>query len=206
MPGNQAVGKLGAVVSLDALNDKGELLRAALDKFSGGVSAVLLKCLQITETAVFVKEGILIIPTFLGSGTNQAALRDKFDVDLHPLTWILHLFIGLGDIFRVWQLLCHLATLAQETIQSRDGACVAPQPQLYPEYHQTSIGIAAAHIPDKFNFVGAMLVWMAVRTMGTILQGLQRSVIALAPAVDILPIGAVADCRFCHSVLLCIAN
>lgn len=166
---------------------------------------MLLKRLQITEAAVFVEEGILIISAFFGSGANQAALRDKFDVNLHPLAWILHLFIGLWDIFRVWQLLCHLAALAQETVQSRDGARVAPQLQLYPEYHQTSIGVAAAHIPDELDFIGSMLVWMAVRTVGTILQGLQRSVIALAPAVDILPVGAVADRRFCHSVLLCIA-
>ena len=167
---------------------------------------MLLKGLQITEAAVFVKEGILIIPALFGSGAGQAALGDKFDINLYPLAWILHLLIGLWDIFRVWQLLRHLAILAQETIQTGNRACVAPQPQLYPEYHQAGIWIPAAHIPDELDLIGPVLIWMAVRPVGTILQGLQRPVIPLAPAVDILPVGAIVDCRFCHSVLLCIAN
>lgn len=87
---------------------------------------MLLKRLQITEAAVFIEEGILIISAFLSSSTDQTAFGNEFDIDLYPLARILHLLIKLWDIFRVWQLLCYLATLAQETIQSRDRACVAP--------------------------------------------------------------------------------
>ena len=76
---------------------KGELLHTVLDKFSGRVSTVLLKRLQITEAAVFVEEGILIISTFFGSSTDQTTLGNELDIDLYPLTWILHLFIRLWE-------------------------------------------------------------------------------------------------------------
>ncbi len=167
---------------------------------------MLLKCLQIAETAVFVEEGVLIIPAFFGSSTDQTALGNEFDINLYPLARILHLLIRFWDIFRVWQLLRHLSAFTQEAVQPRNGACVTPQPQLYPEYHQTGVWIPAAHILNEFNLIGPVLVWMPVRSVGAILQRLQGPIIPLAPAVDILPVGAVADCRFCHSVLLCIAN
>jgi len=40
-------------VILTLSDSKGELLHTMLDKFGVGVSAVLLECLQIAETAVF---------------------------------------------------------------------------------------------------------------------------------------------------------
>lgn len=85
-----------------------------------------LKGFQITRPAVFVGEGILVETTLFGSGTNQAALGDEFDVDLHPPAEILHLFIRLRDIFWIWQFHCHLTAFAQKAVQSRDRACAAP--------------------------------------------------------------------------------
>lgn len=126
---------------------------------------MLLKCLQITKTAELVKEGILIETISLSSIANQAALWNELNVNLYPLAWILHLLVTLWNVFGIWQLHGHLAALAQKAIQTRDGACVAPQPQLYPEYHQAGIGTPAAHILDELDLVGLVLVWMAVRPM-----------------------------------------
>ena len=56
----QTVGELRTVVCLDALNGKGERGNDVAEEERGGVCAQLFKCLQITETAVLIQEGILV--------------------------------------------------------------------------------------------------------------------------------------------------
>ncbi len=82
---------------------------------------MLLKSLQITKTAVFINEGILvIIAAILCSITdrvpNQTCLWDKLYVNLHLLTGILHLLIWLWDVFGIRQLYCHLSAFFKEPI------------------------------------------------------------------------------------------
>jgi len=57
-----------------------------------------------------------------------------------------------------------------------------------------------------FNFSFGVLIGMAVRAVRTLCQGLERTVILLAPAVDVLPGGLVADGGFGHSVIERIFN
>ena len=113
----------------------------------------------------------------------------------------INLFVGLRDIFGIWQWGCHLTALAEKTIQPRDGSGIAALPELYPEHDDPGVGISAAHIEDELDFFRCVLVWMTVRPVRVICEGLQRSVVALAPAVDILPVEFVTDGCFCNAML-----
>lgn len=167
---------------------------------------MFFECSQISETAVFIQEGILVESTLLSSVADQTTLGDKLDINLHPLAGILHLLIRLGNVLGIRQLFCHLAAFPQESVQTGDRTGIAPQPQFHPEHHQTGVWIPAPHILDQFDFIGTMLVWVAVRTVGAVLQGCQRSVIPILPAIDILPVCVVADGCLGNAVLLRIAN
>ena len=111
-----AVGEFKTVVRLHAFNSIGEPLYTMPDKHSRRIGAVLFKRFQIPKTAVFVDEGILI-PLCACFLPDDADTRDEFDVDLYALTGILHLFVGLRDIFGVWQRCGHLTALAQKTVE-----------------------------------------------------------------------------------------
>ncbi len=81
-----------------------------------------------------------------------------------------------------------------------------PLPQLHPKHHQTGIGVPPAHVLDELDLLWTVLVRVAVRPVGTIFQRLQRTVIELHPAVDVLPVSPVPFCRFCDSIFLCVVN
>ena len=103
------IGKLTAVVRLHALNREGKTLDTMSDEGRGGICIVLLERLQITETAVFVNEGVLVVMIavlfgILYGSADEAGSRNVFDVDLDALPRISHLFIGLCDILRIQQL------------------------------------------------------------------------------------------------------
>ncbi len=53
-----------------------------------------MKCLQISETAVFIQEGVLAVSALFGRDINQTALQNVFDVALYSLAGIAHLLIG----------------------------------------------------------------------------------------------------------------
>ncbi len=147
---------------------------------------MLLKCLQISETAVFIQECVLVASTLFGSDTNQTALRNVFDVDLYSLAGIAHLLIGLGDILGIWQFHRHLAALSQKTVQSGDRTCVAPLLQLYPENHQSGVRVPTAHVLNQFYLLWPVLSGVAVGMARAVLQRLQRPIVPFASAVDIL--------------------
>lgn len=181
-----------------------------LHKLGGRIGAVLFERFQVTEPAIFVKEGVLEVPTgflgFLRRCANQTALRNEFDVNLDALAGVLHLLIGFGHILWIWQLYCHLTTFLQETVQTRDASRIAPLSQLHPEHHQPCVGIAAAHIFNEFDFLWGVLVGVMMRAVRAILQRMQRPVVAFEPAVDILSVCMVADSCFCYPLLLCVTN
>ena len=107
------VRELGAVVRLDAFNRVRELFHAMADKLGGRIGSVLLERLKIAKPTVFVDERELVIEAAVlrrvaDRITDQAGLRDVFYVDLHSLAGVLHLLIGLGNVFRIRQLDRHL--------------------------------------------------------------------------------------------------
>ena len=110
------IGKLKAIIGLDTFDGKGKLFHDMLQKLCGGVGTVLLKSLQIPETAVFVNEGVLI-PLCAILLPDNTGLRDKFHIDLHTLAGILHLLIGLGDILWIRQLNRLAVNPAQQLMQ-----------------------------------------------------------------------------------------
>ena len=130
---------------------------------------MLFKGFQIAKTAVLIYEGVLII-LFSCRVTNQTNTCNIFHIYLDSLTRILHLFIRLCNIFLVWQFDGFSIDPAQELIQTGDGSGVAALAQLYPEYHQTSARVPAAHVPDQFDLRLCVLSGMAVGSVGAVGQ------------------------------------
>lgn len=175
------------------------------EKLRGSISAVLLKCFQIAEATELVDEGILIIllPLCLAYQTGSG---NKFYINLSLLARVLHLFVRFCHIFGIWQLYGCAAEAAQHTVQAGDGSGVTPLPEFDPEHHQTGVGVPAAHIPDEFDLIGCVLLWVAVRAVRAVSKGLDCAVILLTPAVDVLTAGFVTDGCFCHAIFQGIFN
>ena len=73
-------------------------------------------------------------------------------------------------------------------------------------YFDTGVRIPVAHIQNQLDFLRSMLIWMpvrAMRAMRAILQRVQCAVIALHPAVNVLPVGVITHRSLCNAVLLC---
>ena len=61
---------------------------------------------------------------------------------------------------------------------------------------------AAVHKQTGLCVGRSAVLRMAVWPMGSVLQGLQRSVISLHPAVNVLSVSTIVDHRFCDAILL----
>ena len=78
--------------------------------------------------------------------------------------------------------------LSQKAIQSGDRSSISPLSQFDPEDHKAGIGIAPAHIFNEPDLIRGMLIWMRMRTSGTVPEGVPEAVIAVFPTVDILSV------------------
>ncbi len=201
----QTIGEFKSIICLDARNGIGEFLYHILQKLCRGIGALLFVRLENAETAVLINEGVLKI-RFFRRFTDQAGFRNIFNVNLAFLSRISHLLIRFRHLFRVWQFDGLPTDPAKDTVQAGDGSGIAALGQLDPEHHQTGVRIPAAHILDEFDLIFCVLIGMAVRAMGAVCQGAHRTVILLAPAVDILSGCLVADRCLCYSVLERILN
>ena len=200
------VCELGAIVRLDAFNRIREFLYAMADKLCGRIRTVFFEGLQIPKAAVFVDESELKEAAIECCVANKAGGRNELHVDLYPLAWILHLLVRPGNVFRIWQLYGHLSTLLEKPIQAGDRSLVAALAELYPEHDQARMRVSAPHVVDELDLIRPVPVWMAVRTMRTIFQRLQRTVVAFHPAVDVLPVCPVPNCCFRDAIFLCVVN
>lgn len=199
----QPVGEFRTVVGLDTRNGIGESFHNMAKKNAGRIGVVFLKGLEIAETGILIDKGVLV--KLLTSGiADQASSRNKLDVDLPALAGIGHLLIRLGNILWIRQFDGQLASFSQESVKAGNGSGVASLPELDPEHDQTGVRVSAAHIFDEFNLFRPVLIRVMMRSMGTVGQRLQRPVVALAPAVNILAVGVVADGCFCDAIFLCI--
>ena len=90
---------------------------------------------------------------------------ERFYVDLHALAGVLHLLIGLGNVFGVRQLDRHLSPVPQKTIQTGDGSAVTAFAELDPEHHETCVRASAPHVIDELDLLRFVLVWMMLRTV-----------------------------------------
>ena len=66
--------------------------------------------------------------------------------------------------------------------------------------------IPPAHIFEELDLGFGALFRMAVRLVGAVCKGFDCSVILLAPTVDVLPEGFVADRCFCDTIFEIIFN
>lgn len=163
-PGQQPLCKLRTIIRLYTFNGKRKALYHVLEKQLGRICAVFLKGFQIAKTAVLVDEGILI-PLCSWFLTHNAHFRNIFHINLHSLPWILHLLVGFGNIFWIWQLGSKLVSFAQKAIQAGNGSGVPPLAQFHSEHNQTSVLIAPEHVQDEFDLFRCVLVRVAARPM-----------------------------------------
>ena len=111
----QTIGKFSAIVCLNTFNGKRKFFDHMAQELRGGISAVFLESLYVPKTAVLIQEGILeplcwlLLP-------NNTDLWHKLHIDLHSLTGILHLLIGLWYVFRVRQLGGHGPSLTKKPV------------------------------------------------------------------------------------------
>ena len=174
-------------------------------ELGGRIGAVLLKGFHITPTGIFVYSGILV-ELFPFGFIDQTAGGNELYVNLDSLSGIGHLFIRFGNVLRIWKLLSSDSLFLKETIKSRDRALIAPLHELDPEYDQTGMRVAPAHILNELDFLRGMLVWVVVRAPGAVSEGIPRTVIAVLPTIDILAVGFEFDGRLGNTKLLRIAN
>lgn len=142
---------------------------------------MFLKSFHIPPAGVFIDGGILI-KAFSFCFIDQTGGRNEFDIDLYPLPRIFHLLIRLWDVFGIGKFLSHDTLLFEETVETGDGAFITTLHEFDPENDQSGMRIASAHIPDQFNLVRSMLVWMGMGTSGTVAQGIPGTIVAVFPA------------------------
>ena len=66
--------------------------------------------------------------------------------------------------------------------------------------------ISSAHIKDQFQFLRRVLIGVMMREAGTVSEILDRTVIALLPAVNILTVDLVSDRSLGNAIFLCTLN
>ena len=201
----QPVREFRPVIRLDTFYGIWELFHHILQELCGGIRAVFFVCLENSEAAVLVYEGVLI-EFLLCHFPDETTLWNKFHIYLAFLTRICHLFIGFWGIFRIWELDGVSMDPAQETVKSGDGSGIATLAQLHPEDHQTGVRISAAHVLDELDLGLCMLIWMAVRPVRAVGKGPKGTVVLLFPTVDVLSGGLVTDGCLCDAVFQRILN
>ena len=95
---NQPICEFAAIISLHAFDGIGKTLHTMLNKQCGRIGAVFRESLQIAKPGVFINESVLV-PLCRFCLPYDTDIGNKFHIDLHPLTGIGHLFIGLWRVF-----------------------------------------------------------------------------------------------------------
>ena len=151
-------------------------------KLSGGIGAVLLKCLHETPAGILVDGRVLekLLSDHLG---DKQADGTKFHINLDPLSRMIHLFIGLRDVLWVRRMYSHDPLFPDEMVKTGNGAGVTALAEFDPESDQTGMGISAAHIVDQADLIIRMLVWVVMGSAGAVPQGDPGTAIAAFPAV-----------------------
>lgn len=176
-----------------------------LQKLCGGVSTVFLKGFHVPPAGIFVN-GRILIKLFSLCLADQTAGGDKFYVNLNALSGMGHLLIRFGDIPGVRELLSHNPLFFQKAVKTGNGAFIAALHEFDPENNQTGMGVAPAHILDKFDFFRGMLVGMGMRTSGAVTKGVPGTVITVLPSVNILAVGLVFSGSVGNAVAFGICN
>ena len=195
--GGKTVGEFGPIIGLDALDRTGKGLHQMIYKLSGGIGAVLLKCLHKTPAGILIDGRVLEKLLSDHLGVFQTGRWNKFHINLEALSWMIHLFIGPRDVLWVRRMYSHDPLLPEETVKAGNGAGIAAPAEFAPEDDQTVMRVSAAHIVDQADLILRMLVGVVMGSAGAVAQGVPGTVIAAFPSVDILAVGFVFDSSFC---------
>lgn len=202
----EAVGKLEAIVSLDAFHTDSPAdipLHQALEEVSGGIGGLLRVGGQKAEPGELVNGSVLEQAQLW---ICNAAARDYLHIYLDSLSGIGHLLVRFWNISLFLLLPRKHTQLTHDTEQALGPAGITPQLQAVPQLHQSKARVAAAHVPDQLQFCLCVLVWMAVGPPRLTGQGLHTSIPAGPPEVDIGPALIVLPAGPAHAVFLCILH
>ena len=204
--GSEAVGELRSIVGLDTFNRAGKCLYKVFHKLRGRIGAVFLKGFYKAPSGILI-DGWVLKELFSKNLTVfQAGGGNKFDIHLDALSRMIHLLIRLGDVFGVGRMNSHNALLFEEAVKTGNGAFIATLHEFYPENDQTGMRIAPAHIPDEFDLFKSVLVWMGMRTSGTIAQGIPGTIVTVFPTINVLTVGFILHSSFGNPIAVCVVN
>lgn len=189
----KAVCELRTVVSLDTFNRAWESFHKVLKEHGGGIRTLLLKSLHKAPSGILI-DGSILEEMFAGdTAVDKAGGGNSLHIDLEALSGVVHLLIGLWNILRVGRMDGHDALLFEETVKAGDGAGVTALHELGPEDDEPGMRVAPAHVRDELDLFRGMLVRVVVGPAGAVTEGLNGTVKAAFPAVDILPVGLIFD-------------
>lgn len=197
----KALGKFLSVVRLNTFDRAGKSLYQMLKKEHGGIRAMLFKSLYKAPARELINGGVLIEMLSL-SFIYETGRRDKFHVDLNPLTRMVHLFVRFRNIFGIRRLNSHYALLAQEAIETGNRSGIASLSELNPEDDEPGIGITLTHISNKGDLLRSMLIGMVKRSSGTITKRIPGAIVAAHPAINVLSVCFVSDSSFGDTMFL----
>ena len=114
---SKTVGKFRPIIRLDALDGKRESFYKVIYKLCGRIGAVLLKGFHETPSGILIY-GSVLEELFPNDPTVfKAGSRYELHIHLDTLTGILHLLIGLRDVFRIGRMECHDALFFEEAVE-----------------------------------------------------------------------------------------
>ena len=111
----EPVGKLGAVVGLDTFNSIWKAFHTMLNELRRRIRVVFIEGFQVTKTAVFINECVLVVIAailfgILDGSSNQAGGRNILHIDLNLLPGIVCCLILFGNILWIRQFHSHLSS------------------------------------------------------------------------------------------------
>lgn len=114
---SKAVGKFCSIIRLDALNGVRERFYEVLHKLGGRIGIVFLKGFYKAPSGILINGSVLeeLFPN--DSAIFETGGRDEFHIYLDTLSRILHLLIGLRNVFRIWRMHRHDALFFEDRHQ-----------------------------------------------------------------------------------------
>lgn len=164
------------------------------------------KSLHKTPPGILINGGILEEVFSNHFTVYKAGRGNELHIHLNALPRTVHLPIGLRDILGIRGMESHNALLFQETVEAGNGAGTTALHKFYPEDDEAGIGVASAHIEDEFDFVRGVLVGMMAGPAGEATQGVNGTVKASFPAVNVLPVGFISDGSFGNPIFSSVFN
>lgn len=125
---------------------------------------MFLKGLHEPPSGILVNSGILEKVLTDNLAVDEAGRGDEFHINLDTLSRVIHLLIGLRDIFGVRRMESHDALPFEEPVKAGNGAGVAAPGEFDPENDKSGMRVTPAHIRDEFDLMRGMLVRVVMRS------------------------------------------